>query len=141
MYAVSRYVRLELLEGVVAYHSGQADSARTSLLSAQEKFEQVPAHLRTVAIIIHSVHVIFFIFHLHTDFIGATQLQLSDEQVAALAQMGFSMKEARRSLRVSGKDASRAVEFVMNERAKAQEKAEEDNRRQEERRSVIPSNF
>ncbi|KAG0590476.1 hypothetical protein M758_1G109800 [Ceratodon purpureus] len=95
------YVRLELLEGVVAYHSGQADSARTSLLSAQEKFEQ---------------------------------LQLSDEQVAALAQMGFSMKEARRSLRVSGKDASRAVEFVMNERAKAQEKIEEDNRRQEERR-------
>jgi hypothetical protein len=55
--------------------------------------------------------------------------------------MGFSMKEARRSLRVSGKDASRAVEFVMNERAKAQEKAEEDDRRLEERRSVIPSNF
>ncbi|XP_024370673.1 uncharacterized protein [Physcomitrium patens] len=95
------YVRLELLEGVVAYHSGQTDAARASLLSAQEKFEQ---------------------------------LQISDEQVAALAQMGFSMKEARRSLRVSGKDASLAVEFVMNERAKAQQKAEEDDRRQTERR-------
>lgn len=77
---------------------------------------------------------------MHIDTLGGTQLQLSDEQVAALAQMGFSMKEARRSLRVSGKDASRAVDFVMNERAKAQEKAEEDNRRQGERRSVISSN-
>jgi uncharacterized UBP type Zn finger protein len=81
------------------------------------------------------------VYYLHSDYLGGTQLQLSDEQVAALAQMGFSMKEARRSLRVSGKDASRAVEFVMNERAKAQEKAEEDDRRLEERRSVIPSNF
>lgn len=94
------YVRLELLEGVVAFHSGQVDAAKRSLLSAQKKFEE---------------------------------LQISDEAVAALAQMGFSMKEARRSLRVSGKDASRAVEFVMNERAKAQEKAEEDIRRQKER--------
>lgn len=97
------YVRLELLEGVVAFHSGQREDARASLVSAQRKFEE---------------------------------LQISDEAVAALAQMGFSMKEARRSLRVSGKDASRAVEFVMNERAKAQEKAEEDLRRQKERRLV-----
>lgn len=101
------YVRLELLEGVVAYHSGQLEAAKGSLLSAQKKFEE---------------------------------LQISDEAVAALAQMGFSMKEARRSLRVSGKDASRAVEFVMNERAKAQEKAEEDIRRQKERRFVVSRN-
>lgn len=94
------YVRLELLEGVVAFHSGQVDAARRSLMSAQKKFEE---------------------------------LQISDEAVAALAQMGFSMKEARRSLRVSGKDASRAVEFVMNERAKAQEKEKDDILRKKER--------
>lgn len=61
--------------------------------------------------------------------------------MAALAQMGFSMKEARRSLRVSGKDASLAVEFVMNERAKAQQKAEEDDRRQTERRLVTSRKY
>jgi uncharacterized UBP type Zn finger protein len=66
---------------------------------------------------------------------------VSDEAVAALASMGFSMKEARRALRVSGQDATRAVEFVMNERVKAQEKAEEDMRRQKERRSVLVSIF
>lgn len=36
-----RYVRLELLEGIVAYYSGQPDSARESLISAQRKFQQV----------------------------------------------------------------------------------------------------
>jgi FtsZ-binding cell division protein ZapB len=35
------YVRLELLEGVVAYHSGLLDAAQHSLLSAQRKFHQV----------------------------------------------------------------------------------------------------
>ncbi|XP_009338397.1 NEDD8 ultimate buster 1 [Pyrus x bretschneideri] len=38
------YLRLELLEGVVAYHSGQYDKSRKVLTSAQEKFTklQVP---------------------------------------------------------------------------------------------------
>lgn len=35
------YVRLELLEGVVAYHSGRSEAARQSLTSAQQKFQQV----------------------------------------------------------------------------------------------------
>ncbi|KAG5226015.1 NEDD8 ultimate buster [Salix suchowensis] len=34
------YLRLELLEGVVAYHSGQFDKSRKFLASAQEKFFQ-----------------------------------------------------------------------------------------------------
>jgi len=34
-------LRLELLEGVVAYYSGQLDTAREALLSAQAKFEKV----------------------------------------------------------------------------------------------------
>ncbi|PON68522.1 Translation elongation factor [Parasponia andersonii] len=35
------YLRLELLEGVVAYHSGQFDKSRKVLTSAQEKFIQL----------------------------------------------------------------------------------------------------
>lgn len=35
------YLRLELLEGVVAYHSGQIDKSRKVLTSAQEKFTQL----------------------------------------------------------------------------------------------------
>ncbi|KAK7388577.1 hypothetical protein VNO78_23398 [Psophocarpus tetragonolobus] len=34
-------MRLELLEGVVAYYSGQLDKARAALLSAREKFEKL----------------------------------------------------------------------------------------------------
>lgn len=36
-----RHLRLELLEGVVAYHSGQIEKSRKSLTSAQAKFLQV----------------------------------------------------------------------------------------------------
>ncbi|KAG4930090.1 hypothetical protein JHK82_047160 [Glycine max] len=35
------HLRLELLEGVVAYYSGQLDTAREALLSAQAKFEKL----------------------------------------------------------------------------------------------------
>jgi hypothetical protein len=35
------YVRLELLEGVVAYYNGHTEKARDSLSSAQSKFMQV----------------------------------------------------------------------------------------------------
>ena len=35
------YVRLELLEGVVAYHNGQTEKARGYLTSAQAKYLQV----------------------------------------------------------------------------------------------------
>lgn len=36
-----RHLRLELLEGVVAYHCGQFEKSRKVLTSAQEKFTQV----------------------------------------------------------------------------------------------------
>ena len=36
-----RHMRLELLEGVVAYHNGQFDKSRKALTSAQAKFSQV----------------------------------------------------------------------------------------------------
>lgn len=43
------YVRLELLEGVVAYHNGHVEKARESLTSAHAKYLQV-----------HSVKNIFY---------------------------------------------------------------------------------
>ncbi|OAE21604.1 hypothetical protein AXG93_939s1110 [Marchantia polymorpha subsp. ruderalis] len=95
------YVRLELLEGVVAYHSGRSEAARQSLTSAQQKFQQ---------------------------------LQVSDEAVAQLANMGFTTKESRRALRMSGQDVQRAVEFLMEERRKKSEKLEEDRRQRRERK-------
>ncbi|KAG6556968.1 hypothetical protein Mapa_001384 [Marchantia paleacea] len=95
------YVRLELLEGVVAYHSGRSEAARQSLTSAQQKYQQ---------------------------------LQVSDEAVAQLASMGFTPKESRRALRMSGQDVQRAVEFLMEERRKKSEKLEEDRRQRRERK-------
>ncbi|RWW28125.1 hypothetical protein BHE74_00006017 [Ensete ventricosum] len=38
---LATYLRLELLEGVVAYHSGKYEEARKALSSAQAKYMQV----------------------------------------------------------------------------------------------------
>lgn len=40
-YFLCRHMRLELLEGVVAYHNGQLDKSKGALTSAQAKFSQV----------------------------------------------------------------------------------------------------
>lgn len=66
------------------------------------------------------------------------QLQVSDEAVAQLANMGFTTKESRRALRMSGQDVQRAVEFLMEERRKKSEKLEEDRRQRRERKYVGP---
>ncbi len=66
------------------------------------------------------------------------QLQVSDEAVASLVGMGFSLTESRRALRVSGQDMQRAVDFVVDDRHRKSQKLEDDRRRQQERRSVNP---
>jgi hypothetical protein len=38
---VARYVRLELLEGVAAFHAGARDAAKAKLAAAQAKWEQL----------------------------------------------------------------------------------------------------
>ncbi|CAM6119310.1 unnamed protein product [Calypogeia fissa] len=43
------YVRLELLEGVVAYHSGHPEAARQSLVSAHSKYRQLQVSDEAVA--------------------------------------------------------------------------------------------
>lgn len=95
------YVRLELLEGVAAFHSGRLEAAKKCLVSAQSKYNQ---------------------------------LQVSDEALALLAGMGFSLKESKRALRVSEQNVSSAIEFVMEERRKKNEKREEDRHHQQQRR-------
>lgn len=36
-----RYLRLELLEGIVAYHNGQFEQSRVSLTSAEDRYSKV----------------------------------------------------------------------------------------------------
>ncbi|GJP40747.1 hypothetical protein CLOM_g405 [Closterium sp. NIES-68] len=92
---LATYLRLDLLDAIAAYHSGDVEHARLLLASAQSLFQQ---------------------------------LQVSDDSLAGLAAMGFSANEARRALRVAGGNVSRAAEFVILQRQRGAEKAEEDRR-------------
>ncbi|KAJ6863442.1 NEDD8 ultimate buster 1-like [Populus alba x Populus x berolinensis] len=93
------YLRLELLEGVVAYHSGQFDKSRKFLASAQEKF---------------------------------FQLQVPDEALSLVMSMGFGEWDAKRALRMSNQDIQSAVNFLVVEREKREQKREDDIRRRNE---------
>ncbi|CAI0388927.1 unnamed protein product [Linum tenue] len=93
------YLRLELLEAVVAYHSGQLEKSRRYLISAQTKFKR---------------------------------LQVSDEVLSVVMGMGFEENEAKRALRINNQDAERAVDFLVEERARKALKRQEDLKRQAE---------
>uniref|UniRef100_A0A3N7G865 UBA domain-containing protein n=1 Tax=Populus trichocarpa TaxID=3694 RepID=A0A3N7G865_POPTR len=93
------YLRLELLEGVVAYHSGQFNKSRKFLASAQEKF---------------------------------FQLQVPDEALSLVVSMGFGEWDAKRALRMSNQDIQSAVNFLVVEREKREQKMEDDIRRRNE---------
>ncbi|KAJ6673303.1 NEDD8 ULTIMATE BUSTER-1 BS4 PROTEIN [Salix viminalis] len=93
------YLRLELLEGVVAYHSGQFDKSRKFLASAQEKF---------------------------------FQLQVPDEALSLVMSMGFGEGDAKRALRMSNQDIQSAVNFLVVEREKREQKREDDIHRRNE---------
>ncbi|CAL1359017.1 unnamed protein product [Linum trigynum] len=93
------YLRLELLEAVVAYHSGQLEKSRRYLISAQTKFKR---------------------------------LQVSDEVLSVVLGMGFEENEAKRALRINNQDAERAVDFLVEEKARKALKRQEDLKRQAE---------
>ncbi|PRQ33762.1 putative UV excision repair protein Rad23 [Rosa chinensis] len=93
------HLRLELLEGVVAYHSGEVDKSKKVLTSAQEKFRL---------------------------------LQVSDESLSLVMSMGFKELDAKRALRMSNQDVSSAVDFLVEQKAKRDQKREDDIRRQHE---------
>eukprot|EP01018_Ginkgo_biloba_P022885 Gb_03805 [translate_table: standard] len=54
------------------------------------------------------------------------QLQISDEALSKLISMGYTEQQARRALRMSGQDVQRAVDFAIEERARTNQKREED---------------
>ncbi|XP_038890750.1 NEDD8 ultimate buster 1 [Benincasa hispida] len=93
------HLRLELLEGVAAYHSCKFDKAREAINSARAKY---------------------------------FQLQVSDEALSHVMDMGFKEREAKRALRMCHQDVCKAVDFLFEERAKRERRREEDIRRQEE---------
>ncbi|XP_028753963.1 NEDD8 ultimate buster 1 isoform X2 [Neltuma alba] len=93
------HLRLELLEGVVAYHSGKLDKARDALTSAKAKF---------------------------------TQLQVPDEALSFLMNMGFKERDIKRALRMNNQDVGGAIDFLEEEKAKKWQKREEDIRRRNE---------
>lgn len=90
---IATYTRLELLEGVVAYHTGLLEESCKALTSAQAKYQQ---------------------------------LQVSDESLSTLLNIGFTAKQSRRALRMCGQDIQRAVEFAIEERERITKKEEED---------------
>lgn len=92
-------LRLELLEGVVAYHGGQLGKAKDSLTTAQIKY---------------------------------FQLQVPEEALSLLVSMGYKEHNAKRALRMSNQDVQGAIDFLVEEKAKKQQKQEEDIQRQQQ---------
>ncbi|XP_066346073.1 uncharacterized protein [Miscanthus floridulus] len=96
---VAIYVRLELLEGVVAYHNGHVEKARGSLTSAHAKY---------------------------------LQLQVPEEAISMLMDMGYEARSAKRALKMTGYDIQSSVELLCEEREKKIRRREEDRVRQRE---------
>ncbi|XP_024980280.1 NEDD8 ultimate buster 1 [Cynara cardunculus var. scolymus] len=93
------HLRLELLEGIVAYHSGDIEKAKKSLNSARSR---------------------------------CLLLQVPDEELSLLMGMGYGERSAKRALRMNNQDVERAVNFLVEEKAKKQQKIEDDIRRRNE---------
>ncbi|KAG1675406.1 hypothetical protein FOA52_012325 [Chlamydomonas sp. UWO 241] len=89
-------VRLEAMEGVVAYYARDLEKASASLASAQAKLGR---------------------------------LAVSDEQLAGLQAMGYSLKDSRRALRFAGGDMPRALDFVQREIAAREAAAANERKR------------
>ena len=59
------------------------------------------------------------------------QLQVPDEALCQLMNMGYQDKAAKRALRMTGQDIESAVDFLVEERAKKIRRREEDRKRQD----------
>lgn len=60
--------------------------------------------------------------HIHTR-LHAHALQVSDEQLALLQEMGHGMRESTRALRFSGGNITAALDFIQTQRAQAKVRA------------------
>ncbi|XP_076918017.1 uncharacterized protein LOC143578269 [Bidens hawaiensis] len=92
------HLRLELLEGIVSYHSGDIEKAKISLNSASRYL----------------------------------QLQVPDEELSMLMGMGYGERAAQRALRMNQQNVERAVDFLVEEKARKQQKIEDDIKRRNE---------
>ncbi|KAL1547979.1 NEDD8 ultimate buster 1-like [Salvia divinorum] len=93
------HLRMELLEGVIAYHRGHLQKSKDALSSAQTRY---------------------------------LQLQVPDESLSFLLSMGYRESEAKRALRMNNLDVGRALDFIVEEKAKRTQKRKEDLQRQKE---------
>ncbi|KAH9290901.1 hypothetical protein KI387_035018, partial [Taxus chinensis] len=93
------FTRLELLEGIVAYHTGLLKESHKALKAAQEKYNQ---------------------------------LQVSDEALSQLVSMGYTERQSRRALRMSGQNVQRAVEFSLEEKERIDKRRLEDRKREKD---------
>lgn len=60
------------------------------------------------------------------------QLQVSDEALSLVMSMGFKERDAKRALRMNNQDACGAVHFLVEQKAKRDQKREEDIQRRNE---------
>ena len=62
------------------------------------------------------------------------QLYVLDESLAFLTELGFSVKESTRALRISEQNVDRAIDFATQERKKELKRQEEDRKHAQQRR-------
>ncbi|KXZ53463.1 hypothetical protein GPECTOR_7g913 [Gonium pectorale] len=89
---LATYLRLEVLEGLVAFYGGGPEGRA----AAEGNFRAAQAKWR--------------------------RLQVSDEALAMLQSMGYGLKESRRGLRFSGGDVSAALDFIQKQREADEER-------------------
>ncbi|XLS50817.1 hypothetical protein HN51_011494 [Arachis hypogaea] len=95
------HLRLDLLEGVVAYHSGQIEKSRKALLSAKVKFIQ------------------------HQGPVDPIMLFMSFDD----ASFGFTLNEANRALKMCNGDVGVAIDFLIEEEIKEMQKCNDHSQR------------
>jgi len=73
-----------------------------------------------------------FLFILNTISCCGFQLQVPDEALSVVMSIGFGEQDAKRALRMSNQDVQSAVNFLVVEREKREQKREDDIRRRNE---------
>jgi hypothetical protein len=130
------YVRLELLEGVVAYHNGQSEKACRSLTFAQAKYLQVYSLIHRFYYFAHhcfsTISCCQSMWHLYFTECIWNYLQVPDEAISMLIEMGYGERSAKRAWKMTGYDIQSSVALLCEEREKKTRRREEDLRTQSE---------
>lgn len=70
-----------------------------------------------------------FFFYFAPQACFCLQLQVPDEALSLVISMGFNERDAKRALRMNNQDVGGAVDFLVEQKAKEEQKREEDNQR------------